>query len=238
MASDQGSERPLVGSHPTGARRQVASTQHPKVRASAKRMALSFDLAEVTAATSASVAWPPSSPAPGSRGPPCRRPLGALLPLLGPVNASGLTSYAFRRSAARNFGQHATPAPFFTVSGRGCPPPPASSACRHDVTLAVPPPLSTCPIRSRGRQIRLRVAFRGPHSVRRHFQRDVARSPGPGFQRVLGELGTSFDVDHRDGQSLERGSPLATPWDILRWLSPGARRFPSSAPELPSSSLK
>jgi len=42
-------------------------------------------------------------------------------PLLGPVNASGLTSYAFRRSAARGFGLHATPAPFFTISGRGRP---------------------------------------------------------------------------------------------------------------------
>ncbi len=88
---------------------------------------------------------------------PSRRPLGASLPLLGPVKASGLASYAFRRSAARDFGLHATPAPFFTVSGRGCPPPPAGSAWRHDVTLAVPPPLSTCPLRSRGRQVRLEL---------------------------------------------------------------------------------
>jgi hypothetical protein len=55
-----------------------------------------------------------------------RRPEGQgddfRIPLLGPVNASGLASYVFRRSAARDFGLHATPAPFFTLSGRGRPP--------------------------------------------------------------------------------------------------------------------
>jgi hypothetical protein len=55
--------------------------------------------------------------------------------------ASGLASNAFRRSAARNSGMHATPAPFFTISGRGC------TTCRFRVNttpsrcpLAVPPP--------------------------------------------------------------------------------------------------
>lgn len=55
--------------------------------------------------------------------------------------ASGLASNAFRRSAARNFGMHATPAPFFTLSSRGC------TTCRLRVNttpsrcpLAVPPP--------------------------------------------------------------------------------------------------
>jgi hypothetical protein len=44
----------------------------------------------------------------------------ALLPLLGPLNAPGHASNAFRRDAARSFGLHATPAPFFTLSSRGC----------------------------------------------------------------------------------------------------------------------
>jgi hypothetical protein len=63
----------------------------------------------------------------------------ALLPLLGPLNAPGHASNAFRRDAARSFGLHATPAPFFTLSGRGC----SRLPCYGDPRpLAVPPPPS------------------------------------------------------------------------------------------------
>lgn len=48
-----------------------------------------------------------------------------VLPSFAPITgaedlASGLVSNAFRRNAARCFGMYATPAPFFTISGRGC----------------------------------------------------------------------------------------------------------------------
>jgi len=68
--------------------------------------------------------WIPS-PAPDSRGPP--RPASCpglssfktLHDYSSPSNASGLVSNAFRRNAAHIFGKHATPASFFTISGRG-----------------------------------------------------------------------------------------------------------------------
>jgi len=73
-----------------------------------------------------------TAPAPNSRGPhpsvlrrrfvplPIRSFFSTSLPSLGPKTASGLASNAFRRSAARSSGMHATPAPFFTLSSRGC----------------------------------------------------------------------------------------------------------------------
>ncbi len=107
---------------------------------------------------SASVAWPPSSPAPGSRGPPkpatferssvfdhLGPPRSSLLPSLGPSSASGLASNAFRRSAAHYSGMYATPAPFFTLSCHGSPSFPVRPVGRpfsYEV-LAVPSPLST-----------------------------------------------------------------------------------------------
>jgi len=64
--------------------------------------------------------------------------------------ASGLASNAFRRSAARSSGMHATPAPFFTLSSRGC------TTCQFRVNttpsrcpLAVPPPHFGLPVDSR-----------------------------------------------------------------------------------------
>ena len=80
----------------------------------------------------ASVVWPPSSPAPDSR---CRQgsvtPARAVLASIAGAESAaedglrlrfpGLFSLVFRRNAARGSGLHATPAPFFTISGRGCP---------------------------------------------------------------------------------------------------------------------
>jgi len=76
--------------------------------------------------------------------------------------ASGHALNAFRQSAARYFGMYATPAPFFTISSRGCStykvkgeyftlPLPQSNSPKSDlpsgfdtVSLAVPPPLFIC----------------------------------------------------------------------------------------------
>jgi hypothetical protein len=82
---------------------------------------------------SASVVWPPRPLPHGRDTLSCTRPpwsaLAGVLPrtfvlqdltrLLESVKALGLVSNAFRRNAAHISGKHATPASFFTISGRG-----------------------------------------------------------------------------------------------------------------------
>lgn len=108
----------------------------------------------------------------------------------GQLRASGLTSYAFRRSAARSFGKHATPAPFFTISGHGrtfsihrAP----KGVWERDVTLAVPPPQFDVPgplTRSTtpGSSYPPRLS-----QLPRYFFSRCHGSPRLDFQRVLGD---------------------------------------------------
>jgi len=154
-------------------------------------------------------------------------------PLLGPVRASGLTSYAFRRSAARNFGKNATPAPFFTISGHGrtfsihrAP----KGVWERDVTLAVPPPQFDVPgplTRSTtpGSSYPPRLS-----QLPRYIFSRCHGSPRLDFQRVLGdseEVRKDFGVN-KLSPGLRRDTYRSRVSGLFRELTLIARRFPSS----------